>query len=180
LERVTRVSALAVGVVAMSAKAILRPGVVVLSAVLVLVMLAVAVIPSATMAATHPKLVIGYVYDQSGRKVPDAQVTVTMMNGGTQVSAKTDTSDSKGYFSCNFGMTEWNIGNKIVVTAIYNSLEATNSTTVLCNDEFQQWENITFPYEIPELGNGIAGFLATGLLIGAMAVAFLVFVRKKK
>lgn len=164
----------------MFGKAIFRPGVVAVSVVLVVLVVSLAVVPASTQAATHSKWVRGYVYDQDGRKVPNAQVTVTMMNGPTQVSAKTDTSDSSGYFNTIFESTEWNIGNKIVVSAIYNSLEATNTTTLLCDDEFMQYENVTFPYEIPELGNGIAGFLVTGLLVGAIAVALLVFVRRKK
>jgi hypothetical protein len=165
----------------MSAKAFVRPGVVVLSAALVvIVVLAMAIVPAATQAATHPKQVRGYVYDQDGSKVPGAQVTVTMKDGETTVSAKTDTSDSVGYFSCDFAMAEWNIGNRILVTATYNSLQATNSTVLLCDDAFFQWENITFPYEIPELGSGYVGILIAGLLVGAVAVAALVFMRRKK
>lgn len=171
---------LAAGVVAMSAKVFVRPGVVVLSAALVLIVLAAAVLPVATQAATHPKQVRGYVYDQDGRKVANAQVTVTMKDGVTQVSAKTDTSDSAGYFACDFGLTEWNIGNQIVVTATFSSLQATNSTEVYCDDAFLQWENITFPYEIPELGNGFTGILITGLLLGGIAIAALVLIRRKK
>ena len=131
------------------------------------------------MAASHPKTVRGYVYDIDGRKVADAQVTVTMKDGETTVSTKSDASDSNGFYTCNFAMTEWNIGNKIVVTATYKSLQATNSTEVFCNDEFLQYENVTFPYEIPELGNGYMGILITGLILGAVAVAVLVLMRRK-
>lgn len=168
-------------VVALSGKSIFRSGTVVLSALIVVLVLAMALLPAATMAATHPKTVWGYVYDQDGRKVADAQVTVTMKNVSTNatVSTKTDTSDSVGFYSCNFGLADWNIGDKIVVTATYKSLQATNSTVVLCNNEFFQWENVTFPYEIPELGNGLIGILVTGLILGAVAVAVLVFWRRK-
>ena len=166
------------GVVSVS-KAIPRSASVVLSAALVLLVLAVAFVPAATEAGSHPKQVRGYVYDQTGRKVADAQVTVTMKDGETQISAKTDTSDSTGYFSCSFGTTEWYIGNRIVVTATYQSLQATNSTEVYCDDAFFQWENVTFPYEIPEFGGGFVGLLITGLLLGAVAVGALVFVRRK-
>ena len=176
----TSASVLAVGVVAMSAKWFVRPGVVVLSAALVLLVLAMAVLPAATQAASHPKQVRGYVYDQDGRKVAGAQVTVTMKNGTTTVSAKTDTSDSVGYFSCDFASSEWNITDRILVTATYKSLQATNSTIVLCDNAFFQWENITFPYEIPELGSGYVGILIAGLLVGAVAVAALVLMRRKK
>jgi len=163
----------------MSGKSIVRAGTVVLSTVLVLLVLSVAVLPSATMAATHPKTVRGYVYDQDGRKVENAQVTVTMKDGETIVSTKTDASDSAGFYTCNFAMTDWSVGNKIVVTATYNTLQATNTTTVLCNDEFVQYENVTFPYEIPELGKGLTGILITALIVGAVAIAVLVLMRRK-
>ncbi len=163
----------------MFAKAIVRPGVLVLSVALVVFVLAAAVLPSASLAASHPKQVRGYVYDQDGRKVADAQVTVKMMDGETQVSVKTDTSDSVGYFACDFVEADWNIGNRILVTATYKSLQATNTTVLLCNDAFYQWENITFPYEIPELGNGFVGILVTGLVLGAVAVVALVFMRRR-
>ncbi len=162
----------------MSRRSIVRQCAVV-SAVLVILMVAAAVIPAATQAGTHPKQVRGYVYDIEGRKVADAQVTVTMKDGETQVSVKTKTSNSAGYFACDFANAEWNIGNRIFVTATYNSLQATNTTTVLCTDAFFQWENITFAYEIPELGNGFTGILITGLVLGAVAVAALVFMRRK-
>ena len=170
------------GVVAMSAKAIVRPSAVFLSAALLLVALAVALSPGATLAGDHPKQVVGYVYDIDGRKLANAEVTVRMMDGTTQISVKTDTSDSVGYFSCNFETSEWFDGNKIEVTATYNSLQAENTTLppVLCNGDFFQWENVTFLYEIPELGKGISGILITGLVLGAVAVAALVLVRKKR
>ena len=141
--------------------------------------LSVAVLPATTMAASHPKTVRGYVYDQSGRKVANADVTVTMKDGGTTVSTKTDASDSNGFYTCNFNSPEWNVGNQIVVTATYQSLQATNSTTVYCDDSFLQYENVTFPYEIPELGNGLMGILITGLILGAVAVTVLVLWRRK-
>ncbi len=156
-----------------------RASTAVLSVTLVLVVIAVAVLPASTSAGPHPKQIRGYVYDQDGRKVADAQVTVTMKDGENTVSTKTDTSDGVGYFTCDFGATEWNNGNRIVVTAIYKSLEATNTTILLCNDAFYQYENVTFPYEIPELGNGYTGILVTGLILGAVAVAALVFLRRK-
>ena len=167
------------GVVAMNGDRILSPGVIVVSAALVFLMLAVATLPSGIMAADHPKTVRGYVYDQDGRKVVNAHVTVTMMDGETQISAKTEDSDSNGYFSCNFDNSDWYIGNTIVVSATYGALQATNETPIVADDEFVQWENVTFPYEIPELGNGLFGFLVAGLLLGAISVAALVLIRRK-
>jgi|GEM_PF-1313876 len=167
------------GVVALSRSA-LRPVVIVASVTFAVLMVTVAVVPSATRAADYSKSVRGYVYDIDGRKVAGADVTIAMMNGGVQVSSHTETSNSLGYYNIVFEPTEWNPGYRILVTAIYNSLEASNATVVLClNNPFPQWENVTFEYEIPELGSGYGGILVTGLLVGAMAVAFLVFVRKK-
>ncbi len=163
----------------MSRKILLRASTTVASTILILMVLAVAFLPSTSIAASHSKIVRGYVHDQSARIVADAEVTVTMKNGATTVTTKTDTSDSTGFYSTTFLQNEWEIGYEIVVTAIYKSLETSNDEPVFCNDAFVQYVNITFPYEIPELGNGFLGVLVTGLILGAVAVVALVVMRKK-
>jgi hypothetical protein len=162
----------------------LRSAIVILSAVLTVLVLAVAILPSASVADdSHPMQVKGYVYDDHGNKIANADVTVTMYNGLVAGVSKTATSSSspKGFFSVNFALGEWATGNTIQVVAQYQSgTQGLNDTVTANGVNFFQWENVTLPYEIPQFGNNTTGLLLTAGLIGVVAVVALVWRRSAK
>ena len=160
----------------------LRSAVVVLSVVLTVLVLAVAILPSASVAAdTHPMNVRGYVYNNVGHKVANADVTVTMYNVTPGVS-KTDTTSSSplGYFSVDFEIGEWATGETILVVVVYQGvLQGYNDTAVANGINMYTWENFTSPYEISQLGN-TTGLLLTAGLVGVVAAVGVVWIRKVK
>ena len=165
----------------------LRSAIVVLTVVLTMLVMAVAILPSASVADdNHTMNVRGYVIDNHGNKVAGANVTVTMFNGGTEGVSKTATSDvsPKGYFSVNFPSGDWATGNKIRITAEYKGLQALNGTdtppvVIVNGNNFYTWKNITFPYEISQFGN-MTGLLVTAGLVGVVASVALVWRRTSK
>jgi hypothetical protein len=160
----------------------LRSAIVVMSTVLTVLVLAVAILPRSTSAADdHPMNVRGYVYNNSGHKVPNADVTVTMYNGATPGTSKNDISNSLGYFSVDFDPGQWATGNTVRVDVVYNSVpQGYNDTAVVNGVYMWTWENFTSPYEIPQLGNNTTGLLVTAGLVGIVAVVALVWIRKAK
>jgi len=161
----------------------LRSAIVVLSAVLGFLFLAAAVIPSLSVADdNHTMNVRGYVFDIEGRKIANADVTVTMYNGLIAGVSKTDTSDASplGYFSVNFNSGEWATGNTVQVVASYQGgTQGVNQTRTVNGVDFFEWENVTIPYEIPQFGNDTTGLLLTAGLIGVVATVVLVWRRKE-
>jgi hypothetical protein len=161
----------------------LRSAIVVLSVVLTVLVLAVAFLPRPSAAADdHPLLVNGYIYDNAGHKIANADVVVTMYNGATPGVSKTDTSSSSplGYFSVNFGVGDWATGNTIWVVAQYQGGTQAVNHTVTANGIYMfQWENATIPYEIPQFGN-TTGLLLTVGLVGVVAAVAVVWRRSAK
>lgn len=163
----------------------LRSSVVVLSAALMVLVLAVAIVPRSSVAADdHPMQIKGYVYDNAGHKVANADVTVTIYSGATPGAFGTDTSDSVGYFTVDFAKGQWATGDKVLITAEYKSLQASNGTdatpvVILNGNNFFAWKNVTFPYEISQLGN-MTGLLVTAGLVGVVAAVAVVWRRKAK
>ena len=155
----------------------LRSAVVVLSVVLTVLVLAVAILPGASVAADQPLNVKGYVYDDHGNKIANADVTVTISG-----VSKTDTSDSSplGYFSVIFAPNEWADGNTVQVVAQYQGgTQGLNDTVKAKGTDFYVWENVTLPYEIPQFGNA-TGLLVTAGLVGVVACVALVWRRTAK
>lgn len=161
----------------------LRSAVVVISVVLTVLVLAVAVLPRPSAAADdHPMNVRGYVYNNVGIKVANADVTVTMYNGGTPGVSKTDTSSSSplGYFSVDFAVGDWATGNTIWVIVVYQGAPQGDNHTAIANGNYMYtWENFTSPYEIPQFGN-TTGLLLTAGLVGVIAAVAVVWIRKAK
>ena len=162
----------------------LRSVAVVLSVVLTVLVMAVAILPSASVADdNHTMNVRGYVYDDHGNKIANADVTVTMYDGETAGVSKTATSGAspKGYFSVNFASGEWATGNTILVVAQYKGgLQGSNDTAPPVDGaNFYEWENVTLPYEISQFGN-MTGLLVTAGLVGVVACVALVWRRTAK
>jgi hypothetical protein len=162
----------------------LRSAVVVLSVVLTVLVLAVAILPSASVADdNHTMQVRGYVYDDHGNKIANADVTVTMYNGLIPGVSKAATSSASpiGYFSVNFASGEWATGNTILVVAQHQGgLQGSNDTAPAVDGaNFYEWENVTLPYEIPQFGN-TTGLLVTAGLVGVVASVALVWRRTAK
>lgn len=134
---------------------------------------------SVANADLGPKMIIGYVRDNAGNDLVGASVTVNIRDRSTNalISTLSDTTDSDGYYSVTFGppASQWEPTYKIEVIATYNSAQQTNTTNALNNHPFQ-WVNVTYPYEIPELGSWL-GIAIAGCSLGAVAVVLLV--RKK-
>jgi hypothetical protein len=160
----------------------LRSAVVVLSVVLTVLVLAVAILPRPSAAGDgHPMNVRGYVYNNVGLKIANADVTVTMYNVTPGVS-KTDTTSSSplGYFSVDFEIGEWATGETILVVVVYQGvLQGYNDTAVANGINMYTWENFTSPYEISQLGN-TTGLLLTAGLVGVVAAVGVVWIRKVK
>ena len=160
----------------------LRSVVVTLSAALGVLVLAIAVLPSASLAAdNHTMNIRGYVFDDHGNRIANAQVTVTMYAGATPGVSHTATSGAspKGYFSVNFLQGEWATGNTVQVVAQYQGgAQGVNHTLAVNGANFYEWENVTLPYEIPQFG-GTTGLLLTAGAIGVVASVVLVWKREK-
>jgi hypothetical protein len=160
----------------------LRSAVVVLSVVLTVLVLAVAILPRPSAASdNHPMNVRGYVYNNVGLKIANADVTVTMYNVTPGVS-KTDTTSSSplGYFSVDFAIGEWATGETILVVVEYQGVPQGYNDTAVANGIYMYtWENFTSPYEISQLGNS-TGLLLTAGLVGVIAAVAVVWIRKAK
>ena len=167
-----------------SARIGLRSAIVVISTVLVVLVMAVAILPKPTAAAdSHPMNVRGYVFDNAGHKIANANVTVSMYNSTTESNlTKTSTSSSSplGYFSVDFGVGEWATGETVWVIAEYKGdSQAVNHTATANGIRMFTWENATFPYEIPQFGS-MTGLLLTAGLVGVVACVAVVWRRKAK
>lgn len=132
-------------------------------------------VPANCAAADSPVFVRGYIYDSEGRLVEGASVTVSMKDGETVISTKTDNSDSSGFYSTTFLAVEWDVGNTVYVIAEFSGNQQPNWTVAIDTEEI--YVDVHFTFEIPEFGFD-AGLLVAGLGIGAVAVGALVWRRK--
>ena len=135
---------------------------------------------SIASADLGPKVVRGYIRDNAGNDLQGASVTINIRNISTNALVATlsdPSTDEDGFYSVSFGppSLNWAPNYKIEVIATYNSAQETNITNAL-NNVPVQWVNVTYPYEIPELGSWL-GFAIAGCALGAVAVVILV--RKK-
>jgi len=154
----------------------LVPAVISFGSIVALSVLAFSVaVPANCAAATDPVTVRGYIYDLAGNVVEGASVTVSMKDGETVVSTKTDESDASGYYSTLFLAVEWNLGNTVYVVAEFSGNQQPNST--VATDDPVIPVDVHFTFEIPEFGFD-AGLLVAGLGIGAVAVGALAWRRK--
>jgi len=141
-----------------------------------LLALAVLMVPAKTEAATHTKDVRGYAYDHAYRKIPDAQISVTIQNPGNPVT-KSEPTDANGYYNIQFDDAEWDIGVTISVIATFHSQQSDPNTTA-CTNAFFQYVNATaFEFEIPQFGSTV-GLLLTAGIIGVVAITVLFWKRK--
>lgn len=128
-------------------------------------------------AASGPKVVRGYIRDNEGTVLQNADVTINILYPDTSLrSTLSDTSDSSGFYSVTFGNSDWDIGNTIQVIATYSSNQERNST--LANANPVQYVNVTYPYVIDEFGSAL-GLIMAGGAIAAVAAVFLVFFRRR-
>jgi len=127
------------------------------------------------------KIVRGYVWDKVGRAVEDADVTVNirLASDDTVRSTMTETTDSVGWYSVTFGMSDWDIGDRIETIATYNSVQEDNSTTATSSNIWPiQYLNVTFAFEIPQFGSTL-GLVIAGGAVGMVAVVSLVVLRRR-
>jgi len=121
-------------------------------------------------APAGPKNVRGYVWDSSWNDIQGANVTVKMLNGVTLVKTLYyDATEPDGLYTVTFGISEWDIGYTIEVTAKYNANEKTNSTAAVVGP--LQYVNVTLEFTIPEFGGGfgtvltVASFMALAVVL---------------
>ena len=118
-----------------------------------------------------PKWVRGYVYDIDGLLLAGANVTVTVDG-----NARSEDTDSSGFYQVEFSPSEWTIGHEISIVAVKNGLVGTNSTTAVAGIPQDLYCQI--PYEIPEHGSPL-GLLIAGGLLGIVAIVALTMIRRK-
>jgi len=149
------------------------------SCVTAIIVLAMIVASRPSVAGDVPKTVRGYIWDDAGRPMEGASVTVEIRNPDNSVqSTDMDTSDSTGFYSVMFENNEWDAGDTINVTATWDSNQEDNWTTALAG-EVAQYVNVSFPFEIEEFGSA-AGLLLAGGVIACVAVAFVVLRKRKQ
>lgn len=137
----------------------------------------VSTVPSNASAGPFPLSVAGYIYNMYGDPVNGADVTVTILNGGTPVSSDTDSSDAAGYYSTLFLSGDWEVGYDIEVVAVYMGSAPEMATDVAPNANSIQID-VHFTFEIPEFG-AEWGLLVAGVAVGAVAVVAVVWRRKQ-
>ena len=131
--------------------------------------------PAVVDAAAGPKNVRGYVWDNAGRPIEGASVSVTVKTSADVPTTNSTTTNSAGFYSVSFGPSYWDVGKKINVTATYNANQQTNSTTAI--DYPVQFVNVTFPFEIPVF-DSIWGFAIAGGALAVVGVALLAWKKK--
>ncbi len=148
-----------------------------LSALLLVVMMFSANLAS---AGPGPKSVRGYIWDNMGNRVEGAHVLVEIINPGNGQVKISDTfdSDSNGFYSVMFGPFDWEVGDTIKVTATYNSVPRSNTTSADANAI--QFVDVTFPFEIPQMGGGWLGLLVSGGAVAAVALVIMGMPKKKR
>ena len=107
-------------------------------------------------AASDPKFVLGYVKDSADRVLVGASITVNIRDDATDgavLASKSDTTDGTGYYSVGFLAADWNVGDFVEVISDFsgNQIKVYEAAELLVLP-FNQWINITYPYEIPEFG----------------------------
>ena len=132
--------------------------------------LSMAISTNVSAAESHGTWVRGFVYDNKANIVPGAVVTVTIDG-----NPHSYTTDSVGFYNTVFADSEWTVGHDIDIVAIKDTLQTTWSNVTI--DSQFQWNNFTFPYEIPEHGSPL-GLAVAGVFVGIVAVVALTYSRK--
>jgi hypothetical protein len=135
-------------------------------------------VSNVAIAATGPKIVRGYIWDDAGRLVEGAEVTINMLaQSDSSVRATySETTPATGYYSVTFDMGEWDIGDMIQVIATFDSKQEPNST--VATSVGPQWVNVSFDFEIPEFGSYL-GLLIAGGAIGIVGIAVVSMKRRR-
>jgi len=144
-----------------------------LAVCVVLVAVLLSVPKTASAVATHDKVVNGYVEDNAGNPYPGVTVAVTIDG-----NVKSELTNSLGYYDLLFLSAEWTVGSTIYVVAQYQSGSPQTTSVVADDSMFQTMTLLVFPYEIPEMGSSL-GLIAAGILVGAVAIVVVTFVRRK-
>lgn len=140
------------------------------SAALIFVLVFAFAVPmNASADGPNPLIVRGVIYDSVGSTVDGVEVTVTMYNGVAPVSTHTDVSDSVGFYSTSFLVTEWEVGYIVVAVAVYEG--SPEDATAIAPNANTLDVDVHFTFEIPEFGSEW-GLLASGLTVGAVAVVW--------
>jgi hypothetical protein len=121
----------------------------------------------ASIAATGPLIVDGYVYSSTGVPVSGADVVVSIFDGTThRWTEPPNTTDISGFYTVTVDPGQWDLGNTIVVGATKGTDVGENQT--IADFEFQTID-VHFGTVIPELG-GPAVTVLTVSAIGIMVV----------
>ena len=138
---------------------------------------------SQTSAGDGVKVVRGWVWDNAGRNVTDASVVVTIWEDETktnQRSTDSEQTDENGFYSLQFGPSDWYVGDYIEVVCTYNGNQEPNYTYAVSSLVAPfQYVNITYDFEIPEFGS-VIGLVLAGSAIGAVAMVALVANQRKR
>jgi hypothetical protein len=124
-------------------------------------------------AASWPKDVSGYVYDDSDDLVVGADIDVEIWNGGTlRYTYPLDvTTDDEGFYAVSIGSENWDVGNTIRVNATEGSFRGTNST--VADSGPAQTIDVHFTEVIPEFGSVLV------VVVSMVALIVLMSARKK-
>ncbi len=122
----------------------------------------------ATILATGPKPVSGYVYMADGTTpAVGATVIVTVWNLTSLRSTLTETTDSTGFYMVTFAPNEWDVGNLIVAGATLGS--DFGESNAVADNSAAQYVNVVLGTAIPEFSIPIVAVIAIGgiVLMGA-------------
>jgi hypothetical protein len=156
-----------------------------LSVLTVAIVILTAILASSyqTSAGDGVKVVRGWVWDNAGRNVTDASVVVTVWEDDTktnQRSTDSELTDADGFYSLQFGPSDWYVGDYIEVVCTYEGDQDWNFTYAVSSLVAPfQYVNITYDFEIPEFGS-LIGLILAGGAIGAVAMVALVANQRKR
>ncbi len=141
-----------------------------------LALVAASLILSNHAAALGPLLVYGYVTDDAGRPIQQAHVIVTTYDEGVVVWTLSNTTNEDGFYLVTFGGMEgqWDVGFTVIAVAQLDGGGQADSAEVTIVDVGPMLQvDVQFPYEIPQFGSSILGFVAAAGIVGVLAVYLL-------
>jgi hypothetical protein len=151
---------------------------VVLTTVLLALVASALMTSNEALAATGPKAVRGYIWDDHGNLVEGADVTVNILaqSDSSVRATEADTTLADGEYFVTFSLDEWDVDDMIEVIATYNTVQEPNSTAATVSG--LQWVNVSFDFEIPEFGSYL-GLLIAGGAIGIVGIAVVSMKRRR-
>jgi len=149
-------------------------------AVALSLMALIAAAPQAS-AGDGLKIVRCWIWDDAANNVTGALVVVSIIAPDTSVRATdSELSDENGWYSLQFGPSDWYIGDTIRVVCTYSGNQEMEEVAAGSSASSPyQYVNITFPFEIPQFGS-ILGTMVTIGAVGMIGAVFVVYSRRRK